>query len=41
MHITVSRHALGVSILGEGPEAQAEGLMGLMREPLPAQIDHL
>ncbi len=41
MHVAVARDALGIGILGEGPEAQAEGLVGLVREALASQIDHL
>src|SRR5580658_4799869 len=41
MHIAMARHALGVGVLRERSEAQAEGLMGLVREPLAAKIDHL
>src|SRR5665213_1435130 len=41
MHITMARHALRIGVLREGSEAQTEGLMGLVREPLAPKINHL
>src|SRR5580658_3440045 len=40
MDITVLRHALGVGVLGKLPEAQTEGLVRLVGEPLAPQVDH-
>jgi len=37
----ISGWTLGVGVLGKGSEAQAEGLVGLMRQPLATQVDHL